>query len=94
MKYVIGLETPTEVEAKLFENPEEVKRDIRELVEQAKPEAIYFSTVRRYAFFVVNVEDPHVELRKIMVALSKYGKVTVDPVSALEEFLAFVEKLS
>ncbi len=93
MKYLFSLETPTEVALKLQENIEEAKKEIAELIEQAKPEAMYFSTIRRRALFVVNVEDPHVELRRIFENLSKWGNVTIDPVSTFEEFSAFFELL-
>ncbi len=93
MKYLFSLETPTEVALKLQENIEEAKKEIAELIEQAKPEAMYFSTIRRLALFVVNVEDPHVELRRIFENLSKWGNVTIDPVSTFEEFSAFFELL-
>ena len=60
MKYFIRWEIPTEAVAKMLENPEAVKKEFRELVEQVKPEAMYFSTIRRLNLLVVNVEDPHV----------------------------------
>jgi hypothetical protein len=93
MKYVISLEIPTEAVAKLLENPEEAKKDFGELIEQVKPEAMYVSTIRRLNLFVVNVEDPHVELRKIFERFSKWGNVTIDPVSTFEEFGAYMAAL-
>ena len=93
MKYVIRQEIPTEIVGKLIENPEETKKVFGELIEQAKPEAMYFSTIRRLNFFVVNVEDPHVELRRLLENLSKWGTVTIDPVSTFEEFGAYMESL-
>ena len=93
MKYLIRQEVPNEVVAKLLENPEEAKKAFGELIEQAKPEAMYFSTIRRFNLFVVNVEDPHVELRKLLETLSQWGNVTIDPVSTFEEFGAYMESL-
>jgi hypothetical protein len=93
MKYVLTVETPTEIVAKLLENPEEAKKALTALIEQAKPEATYISTIRRRMFFVVNVEDPHVELRILFENLSKMGNVTIDPVSTFEEFSAYLEQL-
>jgi hypothetical protein len=93
MKYVISLKVPTEAVTKLLENPEEAKKAFGELIEQVKPEAMYFSTIRRYNVFVVNVEDPHVELRRLLENLSKWGHVTIDPVSTFEEFGAYMESL-
>jgi hypothetical protein len=91
MKYVFSLEEQTGME--VLENPEEAIKEIKELIEQTKPEAMYFSTIRRLALIVADVEDPHVELRKIFEALSKWGNVTVDPVSTFEEFGAFLGAL-
>jgi hypothetical protein len=54
---------------------------------------LYFSTIRRLITIVADVEDPHVELRLIFETLSKYGNVTIDPVSTFEEFGPFMEKL-
>jgi hypothetical protein len=93
MKYVISQEITTEAVAKLLENPEEAKKAFGELIEQAKPEAMYFSTIRRHNVFVVNVEDPHVELRRLLEALSQWGSVTIDPVSTFEEFGAYMATL-
>lgn len=92
MKYLFTMEVPAE-NRMLIENPEEAKKGIRELIEQVKPEAMYFSTIRRLTFAVINVEDPHVELRQIFENLSKWGKVTIDPVSTLEQFGAFMDSL-
>ena len=72
--------------------PEEMKITVKDLFTQLKPEAAYWSTTRRFSVLVVNVDDPHVELRRIYETLSKYGNVTVDPVSTTEEFLRFWEK--
>jgi hypothetical protein len=93
MKYFISWEIPTEAVAKMLENPEEAKKDFGELVEQVKPEAMYFSTIRRLNFLVVNVEDPHVELRRLLERLSTWGTVTIDPVSTFEEFGAYMASL-
>jgi len=89
MKYVFSLEP----NAPKLENIEEMKKGFKELIGQAKPEAMYFSTIRRLVLLVVNVEDPHVELRSLFENLSKWGNVTVDPVSTFEEFGAFLEKV-
>ena len=90
IKYLISLEP---VRPGSLENIEEMKKGFGELIEQAKPEAIYFSTIRRLLVLVVNVDDPHVELRYIFENLSKWGNVTIDPVSTLEEFSAFLESI-
>jgi hypothetical protein len=88
MKYVFSLHSTTEDLAKT--DMEETKKEIAKLIEQVKPEAMYFSTIRRLALIVVNVKDPHVELRNIFESLSRWGKVTIDPVSTFEEFGAFL----
>jgi hypothetical protein len=93
MKYVISQEVTTEAVAKLLENPEEAKKAFGELIEQVKPEAMYFSTIRRLNLFVVNVEDSHVELRRLLEAFSQWGNVTIDPVSTFEEFGAYMATL-
>jgi hypothetical protein len=93
MKYFISWEIPTEAVAKLLENPEEIKKEFGELIEQVKPEAMYFSTIRRLNLLVVNVEDPHVELRRLLERLSTWGTVTIDPVSTFEEFGAYMASL-
>ena len=92
MKYVFSLESTTDALTKV--SIEETVKEIAELIEQVKPEAMYFSTIRRLALIVVNVEDPHVELRNIFEALSSWGKVTIDPVSTFEEFGAFLGQVS
>jgi hypothetical protein len=92
MKYLITLDTTTEVSNALLKNAKEAQKEMKEMMAQLKPEAAYFSTIRRFSILVVNVNDPHVELRRIYEALSKYGNVTVDPVSTTEEFLRFWEK--
>jgi hypothetical protein len=92
MKYLITLNTPTEVASALMKNSKEAQKEMKEIMAQLKPEAAYFSTIRRFSIFVVNVNDPHVELRRISETLSKYGNVTVDPVSTTEEFLRFWER--
>ena len=88
MKYLFSLETTAQQE-----NMEEAKKELVELVEQTKPEAMYFSTIRRLITIVADVEDPHVELRLIFETLSKFGNVTIDPVSTFEEFGPFMEQL-
>ena len=92
MKYVITIETPAEVANALQKNPKEAVKEIKGLMAQLKPEAAYFSTLRRFSIFVADVKDPHVELRRIYETLSKYGHVTLEPVSNVEEFLTFLEK--
>ena len=89
---MISMDTPTGVSSALMEKPEEMLRTMKELFAQLKPEAAYFSTTRRFSVLVVNVEDPHVELRKIYETFSKYGNVVIDPVSNTEEFLRFWQK--
>lgn len=93
MKYVFTLDSTPEHALKLRENPEEARKAIGELIEQIKPEAMYFSTIRRRALIVVNAEDPHVEIRQIFENLSNWGNVTVDPVSTFEEFGSFLASL-
>jgi hypothetical protein len=90
LKYVLSLETRS---PGTFENLEEAKKGIIELVQRIKPEAMYFSTIRRLVLIVANIEDPHVELRQIFETLSVWGNVTVDPVSTFEEFGAFMESM-
>jgi hypothetical protein len=92
MRYLITVDTPTEISIAMNEKPEQTKKAMNELLAQLKPEATYFSTTRRLSVLVVNIEDPHVQLRRAYDALSKFGKVTVDPVSTVNEFLRFWEK--
>jgi uncharacterized protein with ATP-grasp and redox domains len=93
MRYLFTLENTQEAQDKMLENIDAVRKEITELIEQTKPEAMYFSTIRRLMFIVMNVEDPHVELRKIFESLSKFGIVTIDPVSTFEEFGPFMASL-
>jgi hypothetical protein len=90
MKYVFSLKAVGSIEDL---DIEETKKELQGLIEQVKPEAMYFSTIRRLILIVANVEDPHVELRNIFEALSKWGTVTIDPVSTFEEFGAFLGQL-
>ena len=90
MRYLFLLET---TQPGLIENLKEAKNEIKAIMDQIKPEAMYFSTIRRLLVIVVNVDDPHVELRHIFENLSRWGNVTIDPVSTLEEFSAFLESL-
>ena len=92
MRYLITLDIPND-DRQLLDDPEKTKKEIQELIEKTKPEGLYFSTIRRRNFFVVNLDDPHVEGRKIFEKLSNYGNVTVDPVSTFEEFGAFMASL-
>ncbi len=92
MKYLITIDTPTEISDALLKNPKEAQKEMKEIMAHIKPEAAYFSTTRRFSIFVVNVNDPHVELRRIYETLSKFGNVTVDPASTTEEFLRFFER--
>jgi hypothetical protein len=93
MKYLFTLENTQETQAEMLENIEEVRKEITELIDRTKPEAMYFSTIRRVMFIVANVEDPHVELRQIFESLSKFGNVTIDPVSTFEQFGPFMASL-
>ena len=92
MRYLITLDTPTEIASALQKNSKESEKLMKELIAQIKPEASYFSTVRRHAIFLVDVKDPHVELRRLHETLAKNGEVTIDPVSTFEEFMRFVEQ--
>jgi hypothetical protein len=87
MKYVFSLAA----DPPKPENIGAMIKGFQELIEQAKPDAMYFSTIRRYILLVVDVEDPHVELRKLFEGLSQWGDVTIDPVSTFEEFAPFIE---
>jgi uncharacterized protein with ATP-grasp and redox domains len=87
------LETTTEAQAKMLENMDEARKEISELIEKTTPEAMYFSTIRRLIFLVINVGDPHLELRQIFEKLSQWGNVTIDPVSTFEEFGSFMASL-
>ncbi len=90
LKYVITMAASAEA-AKAMSS-EEMKKEVRQLIEQIKPESIYFSTIRRLIFIVADVDDPHVELRNIFEGLSRFGDTTIDPVSSLEEFSRFMEQ--
>ena len=92
MKYLITIDTPTEISLTLTEKPEEMLKKMEEIMGQLKPEAAYFSTTRRHSIFVADIADPHVQLRKVFENLSKFGNVTVDPVSTLSEFQNFWKK--
>ena len=91
MKYMITLAGSAEA-AKAMRS-EEMKKEVGRLFEQIKPESIYFSTIRRLIFIVANIDDPHVELRNVFEALSRFGETTIDPISSLEEFNRFIEQL-
>ncbi len=91
MRYLITFDTPAEIANALMKNPKESAKEMKGLMAHLKPEAAYFSTVRRHSIFVVDVKDPHVELRRIYENLSKFGQVTVDPVSNFDEFIRFIE---
>ncbi len=90
LKYVITMTASAEA-AKAMSS-EEMKKEVKQLIEQIKPESIYFSTIRRLIFIVADVDDPHVELRNIFEGLSRFGETTIDPVSSLEEFSRFMEE--
>jgi ssDNA-specific exonuclease RecJ len=93
MRYLITIDTPQEFANQLTKNPKESAKMLRQLVAQLKPEALYFSTTRRHGVLVVDVKDPHSELRSITENLSQMGQLTVDPVSTTEEFLRWMESL-
>jgi len=93
MRYLITLDTPTEIASALQKYPKASVKQMKELMAHVKPEASYFSTTRRHSIMVVDVKDPHVELRKLYETLSKFGQVTIDPVSTFEEFIRFVEQM-
>jgi len=92
MKYLITIDTPTEIARALQKDSKQSLKQMKELMAHVKPEASYFSTVRRHAIFVVDVKDPHVELRRLYENLSNYGQATIDPVSTFEEFIRFIEQ--
>ena len=94
MKYVITMEASAEVSKDLQEEgPEAMGKVLSELMEDLKPEAIYFSTIRRLFYIVAEIDDPHVKLRNAFEALARFGKVTIDPVSTLEQFSLFVKQV-
>ena len=93
MRYLVTVDTPTEVATALQKDPKESVKQMRGLMAQIKPEASYFSTTRRRSIMIVDVKDPHVELRKIYETFSKFGEVTIDPVSTFEEFIRFIEQM-
>ena len=90
MRYLLTL-TQTQEDIEKLQDPVALRKKIKEMVEQVKPEFIFFSTVRRATFMVIRADDPHVQLRKISEALAENGTVTIDPVSTLEEFSKFLE---
>ncbi|OFV85408.1 MAG: hypothetical protein A2W26_02240 [Acidobacteria bacterium RBG_16_64_8] len=95
MKYLLTMTMTTPAALKMAEVPaaERVKL-LRQLVDQLKPEVFYASTVRKSAFLVLDVADPHVQLRKAHLALEQIGaEVTVDPVSNLDEFLEYISSM-
>ncbi len=92
MKYLITLDTPTEA-AFTQKNAKEAEQEIKGMMEQLKPEVTYFSAQRRHSIMVVNVEDPHIELRGIYEAMSKWGQVTIDLVSTPEEFFRYMHSI-
>ena len=49
MKYLITLDTPTEVSNALMKNSKEAQKEMKEMMAQLKPEAAYFSTIRRFS---------------------------------------------
>jgi hypothetical protein len=92
LKYLITLAASEEASKALRGTPGDMGKEVGELIEQIKPETIYFSTIRRLIFMAVNINDPHVELRVIFEKLARFGKVTIDPVSSLEEFSGFMKQ--
>ncbi len=93
MRYLITVNTPTEVAVALAKDPKASVKQMKELVAQIKPEASYFSTTRRHSIMVIDVKDPHVELRKLYETFSKFGEVTIDPVSTFDEFIRFIGQM-
>jgi hypothetical protein len=93
LKYVIIAVPSAEASKSNMEDPEAFRKVFSQLMEQMKPEAIYFSITRRLLVVVVNSEDPHVEIRNVYEALSNYGEVTVDPVSSSEDFGRWIKQL-
>jgi hypothetical protein len=93
LKYLITAVPSAEASKKNMENPEEFRKVFSGLMEQMKPEAIYFSFTRRLLVIVVDSKDPHVEIRNIYEALSNYGEVIVDPVSSSEDFSRWIKQL-
>lgn len=93
MKYVITMSASAEASKAMSETPAEMGKQVKDMIEQIKPESIYFSTIKRCVFIVANIKDPHVELRNVFEALSRFGDVTIDPVSTLDEFSRFMQQL-
>jgi len=91
MKYLFTILTSQQDNERLFKDPSALRKEIGLLVEQLKPEFVVASTIRRAAYILVNIDDPHVKLRKVFESLSKMGTVNVDPVSTIEEFSKFLE---
>ena len=93
MKYIITLAVSAATAEEIREAPGQMGKVLKEMIGQIKPEAIYFSTIRRLIFMVVNIGDPHVELRTVFDGLSRFGETTIDPVSSMEEFSRYMEQL-
>lgn len=92
MKYIFTLAASTESNKKMLENPEAMAKEVEAAMAQLNPEKSYFSTLRRLIFLVVNIDDPHVELRNAFENLSRFGEVTIEPVSTYEEFKGFMKQ--
>ncbi len=93
MRFALTFEVPVEA-GNMFEKDPKAAERIFQLLEQAKPEAIYAGTTRRFMILVVNAES-HEELMKLIVPIWHTMKVypQVDIVMKAEEFKAAFQNI-
>jgi len=94
VRFAITFEVPVEAGNAFEKNPKAAER-IFQLLEQAKPEAIYAGVTRRFMILVVKAES-HEELMKLMTPIWHTMKVypQVDIVMKVEEFKAAFQSAS
>lgn len=93
MRFAVTFEPPVEAGNAFEKDPKAAELMFR-LAEDAKPEAIYASSSRRFMIIVVNAES-HKELLKLLAPIWHTLKVypQVDVVMNMEEFKAAFQKI-
>lgn len=93
MRYLLTITQTADDWRAMKGDPSKVRGAMEHLVATLAPEAFYASLIRRAAYIIVNVDDPHVKLRNMMELLEEMGTVSVEPISSLEEMKRFVGQL-
>jgi hypothetical protein len=93
LRYAITLEPPVEP-ANEFEKDPKAAESFFQLLEQAKPEAAYASSTRRYLIIIVNA-DSQEDLLKLLAPIWHTFKAypRVEPVLTLDEFKAAFQEV-